>query len=63
MELVHGRTYKDRLGESVKVMLVRPGHNYPFNGNNGCSYMADGKYIPEENLPVNDFDLIEEVYS
>jgi hypothetical protein len=52
-----GKTYRDRLGNLVKITGTDNHHTYPFDGDNGVSYMLngfeDGSTIPSPN------DLIE----
>jgi len=63
MLLEHNKTYKDKLGDIVRVTLKRPGTDYPFDGDNGLSYMEDGRYIPETDLPVSALSLVEQYES
>ncbi len=60
INLEDGKTYLDGTGREVTVKLVSPNSDYPFEGvDDPMLYMADGRYIPERNLSVNVFDLVE----
>lgn len=60
MQLEDGKRYKNKLGHIVRVYLKRPGTDFPFDGDNAMSYMSDGRYIPEDDLPVSVYHLVEE---
>lgn len=62
IELKDGGVYKDRVGTTVKVRLVEPGGDFPFEGmDEPFRYMRDGRYMPSTGMAVNDFDLVEQV--
>jgi len=60
MKIEDGKTYLNCFGDKVIVRLVRPGQEFPFDGDNGMSFMEDGRYIQEEGLPVSGYRLVSE---
>ncbi len=46
MKLEHGKSYISDAGEVVTVRQTNGTADFPFTGDNGKTYMADGTYTP-----------------
>jgi hypothetical protein len=58
MRLKVGKTYKNREGETVRIVAEHGGGSYPFDGDDNCSYKAYGAFRGLMPVPR---DLVEEV--
>jgi len=61
LKLQDRKTYKSGNGDIVTVTLIDENSDYPFKGDNNHRYMADGRYIPEDDQPVSCFKLVSEI--
>ena len=63
MKLQAGDTYVSRDSQEVVTVTSRTDGGifsdvFPFEGDNGLFYMADGRYIDDVDMPANQYDLV-----